>query len=76
MKVRQLIELLEYYDDDCEVMLMTQESWPFENTIEGVTQREDFDDDDESSENLKDVFIVEGSQIRYGSKDAWNTLNY
>ena len=83
MKVRDLIEMLEDQDPDAEVLIMSQENWPFENAIAGVAIREDFVDDDEDDEPgderryekgtaPNDVFIVEGQQLRYGSKAAWN----
>lgn len=92
MKVRDLIEILEDQDPEAEVLIMSQENWPFENAIAGVAMREDFVDDDEEDEEDEDdeddedgterqyekgtapndVFIVEGQQLRYGSKAAWN----
>src|SRR5690606_27099311 len=36
MKVRDLIEILEDQDPDAEVLVMSQENWPFENAIAGV----------------------------------------
>lgn len=40
MTLNQLIDRLEEYrerlGDDCEVRLMTQQNWPFENTITGL----------------------------------------
>jgi hypothetical protein len=79
MQVRDLIELLEDQDPEAEVLLMTQQSWPFENAVAGVASREDIvqDDPDEDAGTddgaaRNDVFIVEGSQLRYGSKAAWN----
>jgi len=83
MKVRDLIEMLEDQDPDAEVLIMSQENWPFENAIAGVAIREDFvdhDEDDEPGDEGRyekgtapnDVFIVEGQQLRYGSKAAWN----
>jgi hypothetical protein len=86
MKVRDLIEILEDQDPEAEVLIMSQENWPFENAIAGVAMREDFVDDDEEDEDdgagterryekgtaPNDVFIVEGQQLRYGSKAAWN----
>ncbi|TWT51050.1 hypothetical protein Pla22_38260 [Rubripirellula amarantea] len=82
MTVSQLIELLEDYreqhGDDCEVRLMTQQNWPFENRIAGLTSGaemnegdEDFDDQDVADDAM--VYIVEGGQICYGSKRAWET---
>jgi hypothetical protein len=86
MKVRELIELLEDQDPEAEVLLLSQPHWPFEYSIRGVTSRdeiheEDEDRDDEGDEDdrdddrdgaLTDVFLLEGSQLRYGSKRAWD----
>ena len=88
MKVSELIEILEGLDPDASVYVMSQQSWPFEVGVHGVATREDFtevDPCDEPHEDahdrwgardtalpLNDVFIVEGSQLRYGSKDAWD----
>lgn len=75
MNVRELIEELQRFDGDAEVYLMEQPSWPFEYAIAGVVERIEFErDEDEISDGEKkpnDVFILEGSQLRYGSKDAW-----
>lgn len=86
MKVSELIELLEEQDPDAEVFVMSQENWPFECAIAGVATRDEIlradaderDEDDERDDCLEpgahrnDVFIVEGEQLRYGSKTAWN----
>jgi hypothetical protein len=89
MKVKELIDILEEQDPDAEVLIMSQQNWPFENGVYGVTVRSemdgnDDDDDDDKSEDTRaateardgratnDVFIVEGSQLRYGSKNAWD----
>lgn len=87
MKVSELIELLEEQDPNAEVLVMMQQSWPFECSLAGVTTREemlradrdeDGDDDDEDEPRLErgtaksDVFLVEGEQLRYGSKAAWS----
>ena len=87
MTLGQLISLLEEYRDehgeDCEVRLMTQQNWPFENRIAGLTSgaemneaseedaSEFFDDQDVADDAM--VYIVEGGQICYGSKRAWET---
>ena len=83
MTLNELIERLEEYRDlhgeDCEVRLMTQQNWPFENTITGLvsgqeindTDDDDDDDDDDDVETDAVVYIVEGQQIGYGSKRAW-----
>jgi len=80
MKVDELIEILEGYRDeiggDAEVRLMTQQNWPFENSIHGlasgaeINDSEDDDDDDVASDAV--VYIVEGSQLGYGTKRAWD----
>lgn len=86
MKVQELIDILEEQDPDAEVLIMSQRNWPFENGVYGVTVRSEMDGDDEDGEKedgadttaardgraTNDVFIVEGSQLRYGSKTAWD----
>lgn len=61
MKVRDLIELLEGCDDDAEVILGIQPSYPFEHGVRGVVQRQDFVDYDET-----DHFDEDGEPI-----DQW-----
>ncbi|WP_442508703.1 hypothetical protein SH528x_000232 [Novipirellula sp. SH528] len=87
MKISQLIELLEDYreqhGEECEVRLMTQQNWPFENRISGVTSGMEMNEasEDDPSEYFDNqdvaedatVYIVEGGQICYGSKRAWET---
>ena len=84
MTLNELIERLEEYRDllgeDCEVRLMTQQNWPFENAITGLVSgteinESDEDDDDRDDEDVNEdaaVYIVEGSQLGYGSKRAWD----
>jgi len=87
MKVSELIELLEAQDPNAEVLVMSQPNWPFELSLAGVTTREemlradrdeDGDGDDDEEPRLErgtaksDVFLVEGEQLRYGSKTAWS----
>jgi len=67
MTVRELIDRLEEMDEDAEVILMTQQSWPFENGIKGVPVRKevaDADEDGPDERSANDGFIVEGSKIR------------
>lgn len=76
MKVKELIERLQEYDPEAEVYLAEQPSWPFEYTIGGVVARHEVDDDiDEDgahpARQASDVFIVEGSHIRYADRDLW-----
>ena len=81
MTLNDLIERLEEYRDqlgeDAEVRLMTQQNWPFENAITGlvsgaeINDADDEDQDDEDVEIDQVVYIVEGQQLGYGSKRAW-----
>ena len=86
MNLETLIEILNDYREefggDAEVRLMTQQNWPFENRICGVTSGRDMneasddEDEDDDAQDVADdntVYIVEGGQICYGSKRAWET---
>lgn len=83
MTISELIARLEKYQqrhgDDCEVRLMTQQNWPFENTIKGLASAEDIAaatgdiDTEEEADAIKPmVYLVEGNHIGYGSKVAWD----
>jgi hypothetical protein len=84
MTIDELIARLEEYRDeiggDAEVRLMTQQNWPFENSIYGLASGaeindyqddEDGNDDDDAAEDAV-LFIVEGQQLGYGTKRAWD----
>ena len=74
MTLDTLIEFLTDYRDefggDAEVRLMTQQNWPFENRICGVTSGRDMNESDDEDEDENDdaqdvaddttVYIVEG----------------
>ena len=72
MTVGELLELLRDCDPDSRVLLVSQPSWPFEYSIEGVALRGDFEEADTAERRPDDVFIVEGTQLRYGSRAAWD----
>ncbi len=78
MNVRELIQELECKDQHAEVRIMSQPSWPFEYSISGVVDREaikqvDRDHDYEGEpDEQNDVFLLEGSQLCYGDKNAWD----
>jgi hypothetical protein len=84
MTIDELIARLEDYRDeiggDAQVRLMTQQNWPFENSIYGLAsgaEINDYDEDDEDGGDDDDasedavLFIVEGQQLGYGTKRAW-----
>jgi hypothetical protein len=69
-----LIEALESEDADAEVLFMGQPSYPFEYTVTGVCSRADFEEPEEGEGKESDVFLVEGKQVRYGSREAWDAV--
>ena len=83
MTVDELIARLEEYRDalggDAEVRLMTQQQWPFENEVCGIVSGEELndcqDEDDDDVDTDAVVYIVEGRQLGYGSKRAWDITN-
>jgi hypothetical protein len=87
MTISELIERLEDamgdYGPDAEVRLMTQQHWPFENEIQGlagsreIADQESADEPHDCPESIAEecVYLVEGSQIGYGSKAAWTVAN-
>ena len=86
MTISELIERLEEYRDelgDVEVRLMTQSNWPFENGIVGLASGAEInaaidEDDPEDDGDVDDddlVYIVEGQQLCYGTKRAWEVAH-
>ena len=87
MTINELISTLEDYRDeiggDAEVRLMTQQNWPFENSIHGLVSGNQINeatnegDDDEYEGDVEDdgvLYIVEGRQLGYGTKLAWELV--
>jgi len=69
MTVQELIDILEGYDDDAQVLFVVQPNWPFEYSIADVVERADFEDgNEETGARSNDVILIEGSQLRYGNK--------
>jgi hypothetical protein len=72
MTLNELIERLEEYRDelggDAEVRLMTQQNWPFKNALTGLVSGAEINEADQTTA----VYIVEGTQIGYGLKRAWD----
>lgn len=81
MTVGDLKERLEDLDEDMEVRLMTQPAWPFEYSIADVRLKSEISEgepDEEKEEKAEaggeqpDVlYLIEGSQLGYGTKQAW-----
>lgn len=69
--IDQLTEIQEDLDNDPEVRLMIQPTYPFEYSIKGVVTSEEFSEDRITKES-NTVFIIEGGQLKYGNKEAFN----
>jgi hypothetical protein len=82
MNVGELIDALnEMLEDgdvsrDTKVLSMTQPQWPFINSVKGIVTSEQLEEEDVSlNKDAQDaIFLVEGSQLCYGSKTAWKLL--
>lgn len=85
MNVGDLKTLLEGLGDDVEVRLMCQFSWPFEYSISGTVLWSDLpghfhpadvhldaEDKVEMASDEDILYLVEGTQLGYGTKEAWN----
>jgi len=68
MTVGELIEALEDFDPESRVLLMTQQNWPFENSIYGITSRDEIARDPEDDEETKPLFV--GSRVGVFCKDS------
>jgi hypothetical protein len=53
---------------------MSQPNYPFKYSVEKLVTRQEFEPDDyEEEEKLPNaIFLLEGSQLRYGSRAAWS----
>jgi hypothetical protein len=85
MLVKELIAELEQLDPNAEVLVASQEHYPWEFVLRSVVTREDVErrEDDEREHPRDeprerepgtaptDVFLVEGRQLRSGSKAIW-----
>ena len=77
MTIDEMIERFEEYRDllggEAEVRLMTQANWPFEYWIAGLASAADMREASEHEDITDDdvLYIVEGTQLGYGSKEAW-----
>lgn len=74
MTKAELIDLLDEFPDDTDVRLMTQQSYPFENALLGIWAGEDDEGRDRSRAKRPVVYLVEGDQLGYGTKKAWDEV--
>ncbi len=70
MKVSKLIELLSDLDPDADVYVMSQRSYPFENSLDGLTIREDFVDCDDDDEEANDDAEAPGPDDRWSAPES------
>lgn len=78
MTVRDLINALETCDENAQVYLLGRKGTPYEYEIHGIARRRDVDraetdrdNETKSSGNPRDVLIIEGECLGYGSETAW-----
>jgi hypothetical protein len=68
MKVKELMEVLQDLEPNAQVLIASQPNWPFEIELAGIVTRAECGEEPERNGAPTDVFIVEGQQLRYGSK--------
>jgi len=72
MTVRQLIEELEFMNQDAEIRFASQPSWPFEYDIDDVISTEI--ENRRTGEAEEVVYLAEGCQLGYLPSEAKNEL--
>ena len=73
--VGQLIEALQRYPEDANVLIANQPGYPFEVELLGITSREQCGANNDAGTEPTDVFLAEGDQLRYGSEEVWENLD-
>jgi len=73
VKVRQLIDLLGDYSPDAEVRIMHQPRYPLQSTLGAVVGESEIREHEggDLGDDPEVVYLLEGSQIGYGRKVAW-----
>lgn len=73
MTVAELVALLENYPEDSEVQIAHQPRYPLASTLSHVISEDEAEMTNDDSENgLPIVFLCEGTQIGYTSRNPWN----
>jgi hypothetical protein len=81
MTVGELIAMLKEQDRNAPVRLMSQPNYPFEYSIGGMwvgTCKDDglYDEPEDDSKAEQAVYILEGQQLGYGRRRAWQESEY
>ena len=72
MTVRELLDRLHDCNPDSEVCLMTQQAWPFRNSLFGLTTSTELHHEPTGHGGQREVvYLVEGEQLGYGDHRAW-----
>ena len=72
MKVSKLLEILEDCDPEARVIIAIQPRHPIECHAIGAVVREWYDDGGAEPNTLSDVIILQGDDIGYGNRAAWD----
>ena len=72
MTVRQLIEELEFMNQDAEIRFASQPNWPFEYSIADIVSAEI--ENPRTGEAKEVVYLAEGHQIGYLPSEATDEL--
>lgn len=86
--IDELEDMRDAFGEDAEVRLMMQPNWPLEYSIGGINDSEaikearkyddeEYDEDEDEGPDPDDdsepiVYLLEGRQLCYGDKYAWN----
>ena len=74
MTVRELIEELQFMNQDAEVRFASQPNWPFEYDIDSIVSVEI--ENRRTGEDEEVVYLEEGRQIGYLPQEAKSELNW
>jgi hypothetical protein len=75
--IGRLEELQDQFGEDAEVRIASQQNWPFEHDVKGLVSSGDLDDPASDGEGVERdcVWLVEGNQLGYFTKDAWDVCS-
>lgn len=80
MRVRELLEILEYMNGDDEIRIASQPSWPMEHAIYDAVwvgiPHTPYEDEDDDTQAPGVVYIVEGEQLGYLPEAAQQAVGW